>query len=253
MKKNVCIITSYLLLIFNSPLFSYSPLPHDQGVKALSKIQSQLRLAYGSFLEEYPEQLMAVRFIPSNAHVLELGGNIGRNSCVIAKLLDNSDNLVTLESSPSIARQLMGNRLRNRLKFFIEPSALSKVPLFQSGWNTISTNTCPEGYFPVNTISFENLQKKYNIEFDVLVADCEGAMYQILQDDESILQNINLILIENDYPNDPNGTQYQFTKAIFERNGFELIYSEPGPSYASDFFPYTISIFYQVWKKISFL
>jgi FkbM family methyltransferase len=236
------------LQLEHSP-YTYSPLSRNKGVSALTKIHSQLDLLHGSLLEEYPEQLMAVRFIPSNARVLELGGNIGRNSCVIAKLLDHSRNLVTLESSPKIANQLINNRDRNELNFFVEPSALSRVPLFQNGWNTITGDTCPEGYFPVAMISFENLKKKYAIEFDVLVADCEGALYQILQDDQFILQNINLILIENDYANDPKGVQYHFTKQVFERNGFKLIYSEAGPSSAATLFPYTLKLFYQVWAK----
>ena len=33
------------------------------------------------------------------------------------------------------------------------------------------------GYKPVNTITLEELNNKYNIEFDTLVLDCEGAFY----------------------------------------------------------------------------
>jgi FkbM family methyltransferase len=252
MQRLVYFLISYLPLMIAFPLlsaYSHSPLSYEQGVAALAEIHSQLNLLYGSFLEEYPEQLMAVRFIPSNAHVLELGGNVGRNSCVIAKILDNSMNLVTLESSPSIAKQLVENRDWNGLAFFVEAAALSKVPLIQNAWITVPGSVCPKGYFPVKTISFEELQKKYDIEFDVLVADCEGALYQILKDDESLLQNIKLILVENDYHNDPKGNQYKFTKEVFKRNGYKLIYSEPGAPSAVVLFPYTINLFYQVWAK----
>ena len=253
MQRIIYVLISYLSLIFTLPVFSsysHSPLSYEQGVNALAEIHAQLNLLYGSLLDEYPEQLMAVRFIPPNAHVLELGGNIGRNSCVIAKILDNSMNLVTLESSPNIAKQLIENRDRNGLNFFVEAAALSKVSLIQNEWLTIPGTVCPEGYFPVKTISFKEIQKKYAIEFDVLVADCEGALYQILKNDESFLKNIKLILVENDYPYDPRVNKYKFTKKVFERNGYQLIYNEPGPPGACVIFPHTGDIFYQVWAKI---
>ena len=50
--------------------------------------------------DEYPEQLMSVMFINPNDCVLEIGGNIGRNSCVISKILNDSNNLLVIESDP---------------------------------------------------------------------------------------------------------------------------------------------------------
>ena len=46
----------------------------------LNKIHNTFKIKYGSFNEEYPEQEMACMFIKSNDYVLEIGGNIGRNS-----------------------------------------------------------------------------------------------------------------------------------------------------------------------------
>jgi hypothetical protein len=43
------------------------------------------------------------------------------------------------------------------------------------------------------------LGKKYNIDFDTLVLDCEGAFYYILNDFPEILENIKTIFVENDY------------------------------------------------------
>lgn len=60
--------------------------------------------------------------------VLEIGGNVGRNSCVIASILKDSSNLVVIESSQEIATQLNENRELNGLNFSIVSKALSKVP-----------------------------------------------------------------------------------------------------------------------------
>ena len=83
----------------------------------LHEIHQTLQLSYGNFSEEYPEQIMAVSYIKPNNCVLEIGGNIGRNSMVIAKLLNDQTNLVTLESDSTIAAQLTHNRDNNKLTF----------------------------------------------------------------------------------------------------------------------------------------
>ena len=54
--------------------------------------------------DELPEQLMItfleVTFINPNDIVLEIGGNIGRNSYVIGKILNDRKNLMVIESDP---------------------------------------------------------------------------------------------------------------------------------------------------------
>ena len=76
--------------------------------------------------EELAEQKMVVRYLSGQEKVLEIGGNIGRNSLVIASILENSNNLVTLESDVNISKALSQNRDLNNMKFHIESSALSK-------------------------------------------------------------------------------------------------------------------------------
>jgi FkbM family methyltransferase len=218
--------------------FANDSLTQEEAILKLNQVHSELKLKHGSFSEEYPEQLMTTMHLPSNAIVLELGGNIGRNTCVIAKLLDDSRNLVSLESDKKSARLLTVNRDLNNLKFHIEPSALSKRNLIQKGWDTIPSDVLLPGYFKVKTISFDALQKKYNMVFDTLVADCEGALYYILQDEPDLLKNINLIIVENDYW---NKDKFEYTTDVYKINGFHLIYEKPYHQW-----PY----FYQVWKRI---
>lgn len=43
----------------------------------------------GDLRTEYPEQVMSWSFVDSTAQVLEIGANVGRNTCVIASLLGN--------------------------------------------------------------------------------------------------------------------------------------------------------------------
>ena len=146
---------------------------NDNINNKIKNIHSKLKIKYGNLNEELPEQKMVVRYLTGNEKVLEIGGNIGRNSLVIASILKDSSNLVTLESDVGIAKQLTENRDLNNLKFHIENSALSNRKLIQVGWDTIPSDTLKEGYKWVNTITLDNLKSKYKIDFDTLVLDCE--------------------------------------------------------------------------------
>ncbi len=173
----------------------------EDGITKLQRIHSKLELLHGSILDEYPEQLMTATFLPPDAKVLELGGNVGRNSCVIASILQDSRNLVTIEPGKIWADQIKENRDHNSLSFHVEAAAVSKTPLVQQGWVTIPSAEDLPGYHRVDTITFTELEEKYSIVFDTLIADCEGALYYILRDDPQILTNIKLVIVENDYSN----------------------------------------------------
>jgi FkbM family methyltransferase len=208
----------------------------------LKQLQAQLSIEYGSFQEEFPEQMLAVRYIKQNAKVLEIGGNIGRNTMIIGSILDNPENLVTLESDPIIADQLRHNLKLNNINSHVEASALSLAPLIQSGWDTVphTESTIPAGWKPVPTISFKKLNDKYNIQFDTLVADCEGALYYILKDDSSILTNIKLVIIENDFK---DASHKEFVDNKFKESGFKRVCFQAGgwgPCY---------NYFYEVWQR----
>ena len=207
----------------------------------LINIQSKLQIKYGTFNEELPEQKMAVRYLKGHEKVLEIGGNIGRNSLVIASLLNNSKNLVTLECSPDIFEQLKENRELNGLYFSIEDSALSNRKLIQKDWDTIPSDTLIDGYSWVKTITLEELMVKYNTQFDTLVLDCEGAFYYILNDMPEILNNIKLIIMENDYW---DILKKKYIDDILRDNHFYVDYVESGG------WGPCMSHFFEVWKRV---
>ena len=206
----------------------------------LEKIHSKLKIKYGVFDDELPEQKMAVRHLTGKEKVLEIGGNIGRNSLIISSVLEDNRNLVTLETDKTIANQLIENRDLNNFHFHVENSALSNRRLIQKGWDSMPSDTLKEGYTWVNTITLNNLKNKYNIEFDTLVLDCEGAFYYILMDMPEILNNVNLIIMENDYH---DLTHKQYVDDVLLRNNFYKVYQESGgwgPCFHN---------FFEVWKK----
>lgn len=208
----------------------------------IEDIHRQLKIYYGSFMEELPEQKMVVRYLTGNENVLEIGGNIGRNSMIIAHILgENQKNLVVLESDSIISNQLKENRELNNMSFHIENSALSKRPLIQRGWDTIVSYKVLNGYKAVKCITYDELLDKYGIQFDTLVLDCEGAFYYILQDMPEILQNIKLIIMENDYT---DITHKSYIDNVLNTHHFYVDYVESGgwgPCYNK---------FFEVWKRL---
>ena len=219
----------------------------------LSLVHSKLKINHGSFDDEFPEQRMAIKYLNGNKKVLEIGGNIGRNSLVIAQILrdggdiNNDLNLVTMECANDTSILLMENRNLNGFHFHIENSALSTKKLIQNESNvyntinqTLPSDTLLPGHTWVNTISWNELKAKYNIDFDTLILDCEGAFYHMLLDMPEMLENIKLIIMENDYW-DLN--HKNVVDAILIKNNFYVDYVESGgwgPCYHN---------FFEVWKR----
>lgn len=211
-----------------------------EATQQLQSIHDSLRFEGGSLLSEHDEQLMSVLFIPSDAKVLEIGANIGRNTCTISKLLTDSSNLVAVESCKETVDQLVTNRQLNNLSFQIEAAAISSTPLKQSRWKTEAMKpeeVLTQGFEVVRTITWPMFAQKYPLQFDTLVADCEGALFPILTDYPQLLEGIIRIIIENDFSTLP---ERQYVHNLFTTNGFRCVYRKP----------YGENIdFYQTWLK----
>jgi len=209
--------------------------------KRLEEIHNRLKIVHGTFTDEVPEQKMVARYLTGTEKVLEIGANVGRNSLIIAEILKKeTDNFVTLECDPVSANLLLENRDANNFTFKIEVSALSKRKLIQKYWDTIESDVLLDGYSHINTITLDELREKYKIDFDTLVLDCEGAFYFILMDMPSILDNINLIIMENDYH---EMSKKKYIDDVLKQNNFVRHYSESGgwgPCYTN---------FFEVWKR----
>ena len=215
----------------------------------LADLHSKLKLNHGNFSEEYPEQEMVAMYIKPDDIVLELGGNIGRNSCIIASLLNDSKNLVVFESFNIIAQQLKENRDLNNLNFHIEDCAISKCDLYQKDWNTKPDNEMNSedynNWTKIKTSTWSDIKNKYNIVFDTLVVDCEGALYYILRDEPTFLENFKKIIIENDFQ---NHNHKLYVDEEFKKFNFKRVYVKElvnGP----DMFNYIKEYFYEVWEK----
>lgn len=190
-----------------------------------NEIKPFIHMVYGDLDDELPEQLMSVRFIAPDLKILEIGTNLGRNSMVIAMLLQDQKNLVSIECNKEYYQQAIINRDTNNLKFNMKNIALSTKNVFQKGWSTISSDEYQiEGWDKVETMTFQELESEFKITFDTLILDCEGAFYYIWKEMPDILKNINLIIVENDYE---SIYQYIEVRDQLYNEGFCCVYQEP--------------------------
>jgi hypothetical protein len=212
----------------------------QNAINIIESLHNTFQFIGGNIKEEYPEQIMSTLFIDPKAKVLELGSSIGRNTLIISSILENHQNLVTLECDSETYKILLINKLNNNFNFISENCALSYRKLIQKEGNTIPGNELNNGYSNVNIITFQELEQKYNIQFDTFVVDCESAFYYILLDYPNMLDNIHTIIMENDYL-DIN-MKLSVDKILLNKQ-FKRIYVKSGgwgPCY---------NMFYEVWQK----
>ena len=189
-------------------------------MERLKALHTHLHFENGTMDNEIPEQLLITQFVKEDAKVLEIGGNLGRNTLVLSTLLKDSRQHVVLECNPDMVPLLRHNVRLNNYDTRIESSALSYTRLLQKGCTTLPTSETNESHADwkeVPTITLEEMEKKYNIQFDTLVADCKGALYYILKDHPSVLDTIKLVIMENDYY---DADQKQMVDAILYLKGF---------------------------------
>jgi hypothetical protein len=200
-------------------------------------------------LVEIPEQIMALKHIQPHNIVLELGGSIGRNSCIINYILSNKSNHVVVEPSTRELDTLKYNRDINNFGFHIENSAISKFPLYSRYWQTYKTQI--PGSTPVNTITFNDFISKYNLQFDTLIIDNEGNFVDMMKDFPNILDNIKLLIIEHDFKNEDDLCYFKktMTQSGLKMTDTFLKEHKYGPGNGWTEGLNTDPVFVSVWKK----
>ena len=193
---------------------------------------------------------MTLKHLKSNDIVLELGGSIGRNSCIINYCLENKKNHVVIEPSNKELNILKHNRNINNLQFNIENSAISKFPLYSIGWKTNKENVI--GSTSVNITTYDDIKKKYNLNFNTLIIDCEGTFVNMLKEFPDILSNIRLVIIEHDFNSQDDLSFFYKTMANnnFTIHDKYLKNDKYGPGNNWRDGVKTDPIFISVWNKI---
>jgi hypothetical protein len=198
---------------------------------------------------EVPEQIAACLFIAPDDCVLELGGSIGRNSCVInSKLRDKSKHLV-VEPSEMELEMLYQNRDNNNLKFQILEGVISNKQMYTRGWMTYDRKVI--GSKDVDCYTWEQVKEKFNLDFTAMVVDNEGNFCDMLRAFPDMLNGIRTFIIEHDFKN-PHDYEYFLDEMLSRDFTVKYVYNKidtfgPGMDWP-DGLP-NDPVFVSVWTK----
>lgn len=172
---------------------------------------------------EREEQYVAHDFIEPNSTVLELGGRYGMVSAVINHKLEKPTKHVVVEPDTTVLPSLKQNKQSHQCHFRIVHGIVSKKPQFlsQNGYATQTTSKRVSDASPVQVFSIEDIQKKYKLRFDTLVADCEGCLGTFIEENKSfVTHQLKYIMFEADMP---NVCDYSKIRRLLHQAGFRLV------------------------------
>ena len=163
---------------------------------------------YGKLVDikniEKNEQYLADKYILEDDIVLELGARYGSVSCIINSKLNNKNNQVVVEPDERVWDALEKNKNSNNCAFNIVKGFISNKKLdltnlncYLGGYGSTfieNDNTLIPSY------SLNEIKQKYNLNFNVLVADCEGFLEVFFDENPDFYDNLRLIIFEADYP-----------------------------------------------------
>ena len=181
---------------------------------------------------ENEEQRQAEQYIEPDSVVLELGARYGTVSCIINKKLNNKRNQVSVEPDTTVWEALESNKARSNSQFHILKGFVSRTNLkvIKVGDNGYGTTFEEAEASDSNSYTVEQIESMYKLKFNTLVADCEGCLEKLFDENPNFYQTMKLIIFEQDYPQKCN-----YNKIIenLRKNNFREV----------------VSGFHSVWKK----
>jgi FkbM family methyltransferase len=168
---------------------------------------------------EKNEQDLAKQYILENDIVLELGARYGSVSCIINSKLNNKKNQVVVEPDDRVWDALEKNKVNNNCEFNIVKGFVSNKKL-----DLTNLHLCLDGYgatfiesnnTKIPSYSLDEITNKYNLKFNVLVADCEGFLEVFFDENPFFYDNLRLIIFEADYPEKCN--YYKIINKLIEK------------------------------------
>jgi FkbM family methyltransferase len=152
---------------------------------------------------EKQEQDLASQYILENDIVLELGARYGSVSCVINSKLNNKNNQVVVEPDDRVWDALEKNKVNNNCEFNIVKGFISNKKLdltnLDSWFGGYGATFIESNDTKIPSYSLDEITKKYNLTFNVLVADCEGFLELFFDENPDFYDNLRLIIFEADY------------------------------------------------------
>lgn len=169
---------------------------------------------------EKPEQDLANQYIEENDTVFELGARYGSVSCIINSKLKCKTNQVVVEPDERVWGALEQNKHANHCEFHIIKGFVSSKKMSLTAidyYDGYGTTAVEDNSSTIPSYTMEEINEKYNLEFNVLVADCEGFLEIFFDENPIFYDKLRLILFEADYTEKCN---YDKIKNTLKEKGF---------------------------------
>ncbi len=152
---------------------------------------------------ERAEQLIAEEYIKDDYIVLELGARYGSVSCSINKKLQNKKNQVSVEPDFRVWGALERNKINNNCEFYVVNGFISKQKYNLTNIHNFygyGTTFVEDKNSIIPSFTLEEIEEKYNLKFNALVADCEGYLEIFMDENPKLYDELKFITFECDYP-----------------------------------------------------
>lgn len=177
------------------------------------------------FYREKEEQDLANEYILPDDIVLELGARYGSVSCIINSKLSNKTNQVVVEPDSRVWDALENNKIRNNCDFHIIKGFISNKKLdltnLDDWFGGYGSTFIENENTKIPSFTMQNIDKMYNLSFNVLVADCEGFLEVFFDENPWFYDNLRLIIFEEDYPEKCNYAKIKHT--LHEKGFIKLV------------------------------
>ena len=162
---------------------------------------------------EIVEQNLVKTYVKPDDKVLELGARYGSVSIVTNKIINDKSSHYVVEPDSAVWEALQTNMKLNDCNFNIIKGVISKKKL----------NVCQNNYSTYTYEDQESPIQRYEIpeiNFNVLIVDCEGFFETFYNENKSFFKNLKTIIFESD---EPERCNYDYLLEEFSNLGFKIV------------------------------
>ena len=162
---------------------------------------------------EIVEQNLVEKYVKPNDKVLELGARYGSVSIRTNKILNDKSSHYVVEPDSAVWECLENNMKINNCNFNIIKGVIGKKQY----------SVCQNKY---STYTYEDKDGKTesfdlpNIDFNVLIVDCEGFFETFYNENKPLFDKLKTIIFEGD---EPKRCNYDYLLNEFDKLGFKVI------------------------------
>ena len=149
---------------------------------------------------EVEEQEIASKYIKKDDKVLELGARYGTVSAIILDKIADNIHCVIVDPDTNITQALTNNLNKcgyEDARIFVGTIGSHKKKIHSNDSYATYTESCEGDECNIENMTYDNLQRKYDITFNTIVADCEGCLPELIDHIED-MDPIKKIIFETD-------------------------------------------------------